>query len=301
MRKDSPLKILLIGEKGQLAWELIRTLMPVGEVVSVDYPQFDISNKTQIKDTVKAVAPNIVINASAYTNVDLAETEKEKAMAINADGPGWLAAACALNKIPLIHYSTDFVFDGTKNTPYVGTDQPDPINVYGLSKWKGEQAIQNETDAALIFRLAWLYSIRGNSFVTKFLEWAKKYETIRIVDDQIGNPTWARFVAETTASVLSQAVIAETPLYNWFIEKNGIYHLTSGGEASRYDWACKIYEYVTNKDNLLVKEIKPAKTVDFPAPAERPAYSSMNCDKFEFAFKLRVPIWEDQLENCLQF
>jgi len=293
------LKILLIGEKGQLAWELIRTLMPVGEVVSVDYPQFDISDKTQITDTVKAVAPDIVINASAYTNVDLAETEKEKAMAINADGPGWLAAACASKRIPLVHYSTDFVFDGTKKTPYVETDQPNPLNVYGLSKLKGEQAIQNETDAALIFRLAWLYSMRGNSFVTKFLEWAKSYETIRVVDDQIGNPTWARFVAEVTASVLSQAITAEKLLYDWFAERNWIYHLTSGGEASRYDWACEIYKNTPNKENLLVKEIKPAKTADFPAAAQRPAYSSLNCKKMESIFKMHVPIWKDQLANCL--
>ncbi len=295
------MKILLIGERGQLAWELIRTLMPIGEIYPVDFPQFDISDKTQIRDTVKAVAPDIIINASAYTNVDLAETEKEKAMAINADGPGWLAAACASKKIPLIHYSTDFVFDGTKNTPYVEIDQPNPINIYGLSKWKGEQAIQQETGAALIFRLAWLYSMRGNSFVTKFLEWAKKYETIRVVDDQIGNPTWARFVAEATATVLSQAIATEMLLYDWFTEKKGIYHLTSNGEASRYDWACEIYKNTPNKENLFVKEIKPAKTVDFPAPAQRPAYSSLDCWKVKSSFMISVPSWENQLKKSLFF
>ncbi|GAP39479.1 dTDP-4-dehydrorhamnose reductase [Flexilinea flocculi] len=294
------MKILLIGEKGQLAWELIRTLMPVGEVVSVDYPQFDISDKTQIADTVKAVAPDIVINASAYTNVDLAETEKEKAMAINADGPGWLAAACASKKIPLIHYSTDFVFDGTKKTPYVETDQPNPINVYGLSKWRGEQSIQQETGSALIFRLAWLYSMRGNSFVTKFLEWAKKYETIRIVDDQIGNPTWARFVAEATAAILSQAIIAEKPLYNWFAERNGIYHLTSGGEASRYDWAKRILDFFPQNENFIINEILTAKTIEFYTPALRPPFSVLNCDRIVKSFNTSVTHWENQLRLCLQ-
>ncbi|MHC1773558.1 MAG: dTDP-4-dehydrorhamnose reductase [Flexilinea sp.] len=294
------MKILLIGERGQLAWELIRALMPVGEVIPVDFPQFDISDKMQIIDTVSVVKPDIVINASAYTNVDLAETEKEKATAINTDGPGWLAAACISGRIPLIHYSTDFVFDGTRGTPYIETDQPNPINTYGISKWRGEQAIQNETEAALIFRLAWLYSMRGNSFVTKFLEWAKSYETIRIVDDQIGNPTWARFVAEATVSVLAQSLVAKESLYDWFTEKNGIYHLTSGGEASRYDWACKIYEYAPNKENLLVKEIKPAKTVDFPTPAQRPVYSPLTCDKFSEIFNLSVADWKEQLNLCLQ-
>ncbi len=258
------MKILLIGEKGQLAWELIRTLMPLGEVIPVDYPAFDITNKTQINETVSAVKPDLVINAAAYTNVDLAETEKDKAMAVNAEGPGWLARECNRRRIPLIHYSTDFVFDGTKRTPYTETDKPNPINVYGLSKLKGEEAIQAETDSALIFRLAWLYSARGNNFVTKFLEWAAKYETVRVVDDQIGNPTWARFVAEATACVLAQSLPSGLSLDEWVRERNGIYHLTSAGEASRYDWACKIWELAPNRELLKLKEIQRAKSAGLP-------------------------------------
>jgi len=295
------MKILLIGERGQLARELIRTCMPLGEVIPVDFPQFDISNPEQVQGTISTVQPELVINASAYTDVDKAESEPEKAMAVNADGPGWLAAACAQQRIPLIHYSTDFVFDGTKKTPYVESDVPNPLSVYGLSKWKGEQAVQSETQAVLIFRLAWLYSMHGNNFVTKFLEWAKKQETLRIVDDQIGNPTWARYVAEATAAVLAQSVVSGKPLYNWFAEKNGIYHLTSGGQASRYEWACEILKYAPDQENLLVKEILPAKTAVFPTPAQRPAYSPLDCTKFGTAFGLHVLGWKEQLENCLQF
>lgn len=289
------MKILLIGEKGQLAWELIRTLMPLGEVVPVDYPAFDITDRDQIDETVNAIHPDLVINASAYTNVDLAETEKEKAMAVNADGPGWLAQICSRKRIPLIHYSTDFVFDGTKRTPYVETDKPNPINVYGLSKLRGEEAIQAETDSALIFRLAWLYSARGNNFVTKFLEWASKYETVRVVDDQIGNPTWARFVAEAAACVLTQSLPSRLSLYDWVQEKNGIYHLTSTGEASRYDWAQKIWELAPNRDKLKLKNLVRAKSADFPTPAARPAYTPLDCRKAERSYEIQVATWEKQL------
>jgi dTDP-4-dehydrorhamnose reductase len=285
------MKILIIGEKGQLAWELIRTLKPIGEVIPVGYPAFDISQKIQIEDTVSSVNPDLVINAAAYTNVDLAETEKDKAMAINAEGPGWLAKACAKRRIPLIHYSTDYVFDGTKRTPYVETDKPNPINVYGLSKLKGEEAIQAETDSALIFRLAWLYSSRGNNFVKKVLEWAAKYETIRVVDDQIGNPTWARFVAEAAACVLAQSLPSRLSLYEWVCERNGIYHLTSAGEASRYDWACKIWELAPNRENLKLKKIQRAKSADFPTPAVRPMYSALDCGKINDYFLCFAPIW----------
>jgi len=294
------LKILLIGERGQLAWELIRTLMPIGEVISVDFPAFDISNRTQISDTLSTIKPELVINASAYTNVDLAETEKEIAMAVNADGPGWLARECNRRRFLLIHYSTDFVFDGSKRTPYVETDKPNPINVYGLSKLKGEESIQAETDSALIFRLAWLYSARGNNFVTKFLEWAAKYETVRIVDDQIGNPTWARFVAEATASVLAQAMPSGLSLYDWVREKNGVYHLTSAGEASRYDWAQKIWELAPNRDMLKLKEIQRANSADFPTPAERPMYTALDCGKIKQSCRTNVSNWIKQQINNLE-
>ncbi len=293
------MKILLIGEKGQLAWELIRTLMPIGEVIPVDYPAFDITNKSQIEDTVSVIQPDLVINASAYTDVDGAESERERAMAVNAEGPGRLAQICHTGRIPLIHYSTDFVFDGTKRTPYVETDTPNPINFYGVSKLKGELAIQATTDSYLIFRLAWLYSARGNNFVNKFLEWAKKYETIKVVDDQIGNPTWARFVAEATTAILAQSLCSGEPLVDWVRQRAGVYHLTSDGEASRYDWACKIWEYASNREQLRVKEVLRAKSIDFPTPAARPAYSPLDCEKIYSSFSLTIQNWINHLRHHL--
>lgn len=285
------MKILLIGEKGQLAWELIRTLMPIGEVVSVDYPSFDIRNKKQTADTVNAVSPDIVINASAFTDVDGAESNQSEAMAINADGPGWLSQTCHERKIPVIHYSTDFVFDGTKATPYIETDKPNPINIYGLSKLRGEEAVQSETDAFLIFRLAWLYSARGNNFVTKFLQWAKEKETIRVVDDQVGSPTWARFVAEATAAILAQSKGQEISLYDWVLQRSGIYHLTCQGEASRYEWAKKTLDLIPNRNKLLVREVISAKTHDFKTVALRPFFTPLGSKKIN----LSIPTWQSQL------
>jgi len=293
------MKILLIGEKGQLAWELARTLMPIGDIVPVDYPAFDISNKEQILETVYSVVPDLVINASAYTDVDRAETEKEKAMAINAAGPGWLAEICRSKNIPVIHYSTDFVFDGMKKSPYVETDIPNPINFYGRTKLKGEEAVLNATESALIFRLAWLYSSRGNNFMKKFLEWAGKYEIIKVVDDQVGNPTWARFVAEATASILAESLSSDLPLYNWIKEHKGIYHLTSSGYTSRYEWSCKIWEFASNRENLKIKRVERAKTVDFPTPAGRPAYSALDCGLVKRTFSINIPSWEEQLQKCM--
>lgn len=293
------MKILLIGENGQLAWELIRTLMPIGEVIAVDFPKFDISNKNHITNTINTISPDLVINASAYTDVDGAETHRELAMAVNADGPGWVANVCNAQKIPLIHYSTDFVFDGTKTTPYVETDKTNPINFYGRSKLHGESAIQNELDASLIFRLAWLYSARGNNFVTKFLQWAKEKETIRIVDDQVGSPTWARFVAEATAAILAQSKGLEISLYDWIRQRNGIYHLTCEGEASRYEWACKIWEYAPNRENLKLREIIPAKSSDFNTVARRPAYSPLDCRKVTEVLHAKIQSWQKQSTNSL--
>lgn len=289
------MKILLIGARGQLAWELIRTLMPIGEVFSVDFPSFDISNKNQVADTVKAVSPDLVINASAYTDVDGAEKNRELAMAVNADGPGWLAKTCKSINIPLIHYSTDFVFDGIKETPYDETDKPNPINFYGLSKLRGEEAIQSETEASMIFRLAWLYSSRGNNFVTKFIQWAKEKETIRVVDDQVGSPTWARFVAEATAAILAQSEGTQIPLYDWMKLRNGVYHLACAGEASRYEWASKIWKY-GNKEKWKLKEIIPASSDEFVTAAIRPGHSALDSKKINLA----IQNWKLQLFLMLE-
>ena len=211
-------KILQIGKIGQLGWELLRTCAPLGEVVALDYPDVDLSDSTGLRELVRSVNPDIIINAAAYTNVDKAESEPEKARAINATGPGVLAEEAKKANAILVHYSTDYVFDGTKGSPYVETDTPNPLSVYGHTKLEGEQVVASSGCSYLVLRSSWIYS-RRSGFVAKVLEWARTQEIIRIVDDQISSPTPARLMAEITASLISKI---ETNPDDWMLERKGI-------------------------------------------------------------------------------
>ena len=221
-------KILQIGTKGQLGWELLRTCAPLGEVVALDYPDVDLSDSTGLRELVRSVKPDIIINAAAYTNVDKAESEPELARAINATGPGVLAEEAKKIHAVLVHYSTDYVFDGTKGSPYVETDQPNPLNVYGQTKLEGEQAIAASGCVNLVLRTSWVYSMRQGGFVTKVLQWAREQEVMRVVDDQISSPTSARMLAEITALILAQG---RNDVYGYLSEKGGLYHCAGGGSA----------------------------------------------------------------------
>jgi dTDP-4-dehydrorhamnose reductase len=290
-------KILLLGKNGQLGWELHRTLQPLGEVISLDYPDVDMADAGSIREIVRKSKPDVIYNATAYTDVDKAESESELAEAINGVGPGILAEeARKLNAI-LIHYSTDYVFDGKKGSPYIETDIPNPLNVYGLSKLHGEQAIQQVGGVYLIFRTCWVYSLRGNSFVNKVLRWARTQKTLRIVDDQIGSPTWARVLAETTALILARGGDNFLP---WLAERKGLYHLAGDGFASRLEWARKILEFDLHRETQVCKEILPALTSDFPTPARRPPLSALTCDNFAATFGLRLPAWEAALRMAME-
>ena len=193
------MKILLLGNTGQVGWELNRTLLTLGELTALDYPQVNMADPDSIRSLVQEIKPKIIVNATAYTDVDKAESEPELAMAINGTGPGILAEEAKKIGAALIHYSTDYVFNGTKGSPYTEEDQPNPINVYGETKLAGEKTIQEVGGTYLIFRTSWVYSLRRPCFVTKVLEWAKTQEVLHIVDDQISSPTWARTLAEATA------------------------------------------------------------------------------------------------------
>ncbi len=197
------MRIVLFGKNGQLGWELQRTLAPLGDITALDFEDVDLGNADLLRQRLRELRPELVVNAAAYTDVDGAERDREKAFAINATAPGIMAEEAAAMDAPLIHYSTDYVFDGKKGAPYVEPDAPSPVNVYGASKLAGERAVQEVGGAYLIFRTAWLYSMRGNNFVTKVLSWARKHEVLHIVDDQIANPTWARTLAQLTAHVLT--------------------------------------------------------------------------------------------------
>ena len=288
--------ILLLGRFGQLGWELERTLAPIGEVTALDFPEIDLLNLIDLDEIVRTTRPDVIVNATAYTAVDQAEKAHETAMAINANAPKRLAELAQEYESALIHYSTDYVFDGDKGSPYIETDIPNPLCMYGKSKLAGEQALEEIGGAYIIFRTSWVYSLRRDSFVTKVLDWARKQTALQVVSDQVSNPTWCRMLAEVTANVLAKA--GELPT-GWVKERRGLYHLAGSGFTSRLDWAKKILEFDPYPDEQVVKDLQPALTSDFPAPAQRPLYSALNCDRFTDTFSLRLPDWEEALRLAM--
>lgn len=288
------MRMLLLGKNGQLGWELQRCLQPLGEVVAVDYPQIDLRAPESLRSLIRELNPQILINATAYTAVDRAETEPDLAMQINAIAPAIMAEECLARDCALIHYSTDYVFDGTKGSPYTEEDVPHPVNHYGYSKWKGEQAIQEVGGLFLIFRTAWVYSLRGNSFVRKVLQWSRQQETLRVVDDQISNPTWARMLAEITTLLLGKYSLDQ------LAERKGLYHVAGDGYCSRYEWAKAILELNPGPADQVTRQILPASSADFLTPAQRPLFSALSCERFLSAFSLRLPPWKEALKLALQ-
>ena len=290
------LRILLIGRSGQLGWELQRCLAPLGEVVTYDYPEIDLAKPASLPALMRGVNPQVIVNSAAYTNVDKAESEAELARQINAISPGVLAEEARRLGAAFIHYSTDYVFDGCKGAPYTESDVPHPLNVYGQTKLEGEQAVQAAGGAYLILRTSWVYSLRQGGFVTKVLQWAREQETLRIVDDQISSPTWARMLAEATALIIAQG---QNDPVGYLTEKAGLYHLAGSGACSRYEWAQAILELDPKKSEQKVRQLLPAKSSEFPTPAERPLVSVLECGKFEQVFGLRLPEWRGALKLAI--
>lgn len=291
------MKIVLFGKYGQLGWELCRTLAPLGEVVAVDRDDLDLQNTTALENFLRAEKPQVIVNASAYTAVDRAEQEQELAFRINERAPGVMAEMARSLGAGMIHFSTDYVFDGTLGRPYVESDAPNPLNVYGRSKLAGEQAVQQAGAAALIFRTAWVYSLRGDSFVNKILERARTNPELRVVDDQVSNPTWARMLAETSSLLLARA---GADILAYCEARCGLYHLAGSGFASRFEWAKRILEADPNRSRQLVRSIQPARSDEFPTPAVRPLFSALDCSLFEETFDLRLPPWEQAFIRAME-
>jgi dTDP-4-dehydrorhamnose reductase len=289
-------KILLLGNTGQVGWELHRSLLTLGELVALDYPEIDMADPASIRSVVREHKPNLIVNATAYTDVDKAESEPELAMTINGTGPGILAEETRRLNGALIHYSTDYVFDGTKSEPYTEEDEPNPINVYGETKLAGERAVQEVGGAYLIFRTSWVYSLRRPCFVTKVLQWAREQETLRIVDDQISSPTWARALAEATAQIIAQGRGAPV---DYIREKSGLYHLAGGGSCSRYEWAKAALEMDPKKNEQIAKEALPVKSNTFSTLAKRPKNTKLSINKIKYSFLLTCPDWKSLLKLCL--
>lgn len=291
------MKIILFGKNGQLGWELQRTLAPLGKVIAFDYPEVDFTKPESLREIIQQAEPDIIVNPAAYTAVDKAESEPEIAYLVNSHSVAVLAEEAAKRHIPFIHYSTDYVFDGGKGSPYVEIDIPHPLNVYGQSKLEGEQAVLAAGRVCLILRTSWVYSLSQGGFVSKVLQWARQQETMRIVDDQISGPTSARMLAEATALILARA--GRNP-YDWLAERSGLYHLAGDGFCSRYEWTKALLAIDPQKETQVVKSLLPAKSTEFPSPAERPLESVLCCDKFEATFGLRLPPWQKGLRLMME-
>jgi dTDP-4-dehydrorhamnose reductase len=290
------MKIVLIGKNGQLGWEFQRILPALGNLVSLGREDLDVSDQHAVQKTLMELQPDLIINASAYTEVDLAETQIELANKINALAPGVMAEVARKINSVFIHYSTDYVFDGKASQPYTEKDATHPLNNYGNSKLWGESAIAQAGDAYLILRTSWVYSLRGNSFVNKVLEWSRKNKTLKIVNDQFGSPTWARMLAEITCKAIAENT---TDLLNRMRERHGIYHLTGHGYTSRYEWAKRIVVLDPKPTEQLVQNLEPVSSLEFPTPAVRPLFSALNCEKFTATFGLYPPDWAESLQQAL--
>lgn len=294
-------KILLTGRNGQVGWELQRTLATLGEVIAVDRLAMDLANPDSIRANIQAIKPDLIVNAAAYTAVDKAESEPELAMAINGVAPGIMAEEAKRLGAGMIHYSTDYVFDGSKTTPYTEEDQPNPINVYGKTKLAGEQAVQAAGGAHLIFRTSWVYGLRGRNFLLTILRLAKERDELRIVDDQFGAPTWSRMIAEATAQVLAQCFSPLTPNVSLLTEQRGLYHLTAAGQTSWHGFTKAILEGpnspLASRDAL---KLTPITTPEYPLPAPRPLYSVLDSSKLKQVSGLALPAWDASLKQCME-
>lgn len=285
-------KILLIGKNGQVGWELQRTLAPLGSIIALGHGDMDLADPDSIRDNIRKSHPDLIVNAAAYTAVDKAETEPELAMNVNGIAPGIMAREAAAIGAAILHYSTDYVFDGAKPDPYLENGITNPLGVYGRTKLAGEDAVRASGAAHLIFRTSWVYGVRGHNFLHTILRLAKERDELRIVDDQIGAPTWSRMIAETTALALAQC-----PSLEALSEKSGTYHLTSRGSTSWHGFAKAILETFSPEKK---PELTPIPTSSYPLPAARPKNSVLSNDKLQRAFGIAIPQWDACLELCMQ-
>jgi dTDP-4-dehydrorhamnose reductase len=282
------MRILLTGKNGQVGWELQRALAPLGVVTAYDREQLDLSDVSQIRAKIRELQPQLIVNAAAYTAVDRAESEPEIAMQVNATAPAAMAEAAKEAGALLIHYSTDYVFDGISTKPYTEDHATNPLNVYGLTKLAGEQAISSSGASYLIFRTSWVYGARGKNFLLTILRLARERSELTVVNDQIGAPTWSRDIAEATARVISN-IGAEKTLAAAAAKFSGIYNLTSSGETNWFGFA----EFALSSVKLLnTVSLKPLTTAQYKTPARRPLYSLLDPSRLTRTFGLAMPEWK---------
>jgi dTDP-4-dehydrorhamnose reductase len=304
------MKILLLGSDGQVGWELQRSLAVVGDVVALcrhadKNPQGlcgDLTQLDALAHTVQVVAPNIIVNAAAHTAVDRAESEPDLARTVNALAPGVLATQAHRLGAWLVHYSTDYVFDGSGSRPWQESDATGPLSVYGTTKLEGEQAIASECARHLILRTSWVYGARGGNFAKTMLRLAQQREILQIIDDQIGAPTGADLLADVTAHAIRRLTGTDT-LASAGGALGGIYHLAASGHTSWYGYAKHVFAQalaINPALQLVAKEINPVPTTSFPTPARRPHNSRLDTTKFQSAFGLQLPHWQAGVDRMLQ-
>ncbi|MEX3669020.1 dTDP-4-dehydrorhamnose reductase [Paraburkholderia phenoliruptrix] len=288
--------ILVTGINGQVGYELLRSLQGLGRVIGLDRAALNLESPDAIRRVVREVKPTIIVNPAAYTAVDRAENDVEGAQRLNVQAPALLAEEAKRLGAALVHYSTDYVFDGTKDTPYVETDAVNPQNVYGKTKLEGEREILASGCDHLILRTSWVYGMRGKNFLLTMLKLGAERDELSVVADQIGAPTWSRTIATLTAHVLVQAT-RTADLTQWWAHRSGVYHLTASGATSWQGFAEAIFELSSLGKRPVVQPI-PASS--YPTPAMRPANSRISNDKLASTFGVRAPDWREALALCMQ-
>jgi dTDP-4-dehydrorhamnose reductase len=289
--------ILLTGANGQVGFELARSLQGLGRVAALDRGNLDLADSEQIRRIVRELSPALIVNAAAYTAVDSAESDVATAMRLNAEAPDILAQEAKHLGALLVHYSTDYVFDGTKDGPYEEDDAANPLNVYGKSKLAGEQVIAASGCAHLILRTSWVYGARGKNFLRTMLQLGAHREELSVVADQIGAPTWSRTIATITSDVLSQLLVQDGD--EW-LRHSGIYHLTASGATSWCGFAQAIFDISTLEQKPVVKAIPTAAYSPYPTAAARPRNSRLSNHKLFTTFGLTAPDWREALERCME-
>jgi len=306
-------RILVTGKNGQVGSELLRSLVGAGQVIAVSRDEMDLSDPDSIRRAVREIGPDLIVNAAAYTAVDQAESEPERALAVNGVAPGVLAEEARRLGAALVHYSTDYVFDGNRFDgnkvaagPYTEDDEPRPINAYGRTKLAGERAIQAVDVPHLILRTSWIYGARGKNFLLTILRLARERKELSIVDDQVGAPTWSRALAEATGGILKHLGYGQPGFVDACAEQRGIYNLSAAGQTSWYGFAAAILAHAASarpgqSDFALdrVPVLKPITTEQYPLPARRPRYSVLSNAKLQRAFGVVMPDWKTSLAECM--
>lgn len=289
--------ILVTGANGQVGFELQRSLASLGKVAAVTRADMDLASEASILAALKEHRPAIIVNPAAYTAVDRAESDREQALAVNAAAPGIMARWAADNGAWLVHYSTDYVFDGAKTTPYVETDTINPQSVYGESKWLGEEAVRAAGARHVILRTSWVYGHHGNNFLKTILRLAQERDSLNIVADQVGAPTSAALIADVSHTIVERSTGLDIPS-----DFAGTYHLTAQGNTSWHGYAAHIVRTASAANirlALALDALKPISTEEYPTPAKRPANSRLDCTKLKDRFALTLPVWQEDVEDVV--